>query len=89
MHIGVSITLSKNKAMHFPLPRVEYSNAYMPCFKIRNADGSTVGFVDFTKEFTDLGSIIDSSLTSYADVDVLIETATSAFGAFQELVRAP
>ncbi len=46
-----------------------YSNADRSRFDIHNADGSTVGFVDFTKKFKYLGSIIDSSLTSDVDID--------------------
>ena len=76
MHIGVDTTLSKTEAMYFPPPRVDYSR-----FDIRNADASTVGFVDFTKEFKYPGSIMDSSLTSDADVDMRTKAATSAFGA--------
>ena len=68
MHIGVDTTLSKTEAKYFPLTRVDYSTADTSRLDIRNADGSTVGFVDFTKEFKYLGSIIDSSLTSDADV---------------------
>ena len=63
---------------------MDYSNADTSRFDIRNADGSTVAFVDFTKEFKYLGSIIDSSLTSYADVDMRIKAATSAFGALKK-----
>ncbi len=72
MHIGVNTTMSKTETLYFPPPRVDYSNADTARFDIRricHADGSTVGFVDFTKEFKYLGSIIDSSLTSDADVD--------------------
>ena len=84
MHIGVDTTLSKTEAMYFPPPRVDYSTADTSRLDIRNADGSTVGFVDFTKEFKYLGSIIDSSLTSDADVNMRIKTATSAFGALKK-----
>ena len=55
---------------------------------IRNADGSSVGFVDFTKEFKYLGSIIDSSLTSDAGVDMRINAATSAFGALKNVLTS-
>ncbi len=70
MHIGVDTTLSKTEAMYFPPPRVDYSTAGTSRLDIRNADGSTVGFVGFTKEFKYLGSIIDSSLTSDADANM-------------------
>jgi hypothetical protein len=85
MHIGVDTTLSKTESMYFPPPRVDYSNADTSRFDIRNSDGSTVGFVDFTKEFKYLGTIVDSSLTSDADVDTRIKAATSAFGALSSL----
>ena len=83
LHIGVDTTLSKTEAFCFPPPRVDYSSADTSRLDIRNADGSTVGFVDFTKEFKYLGSIIDSSLTSDADVAMRIKAATSAFGALK------
>ncbi len=78
-NIGVDTTLFKTEEMCFPPPRVDYS----VCFDIRNADGSTVDFADFTKKFNYLGSIIDSSLTSDADVDMRIKAATPAFGALK------
>ncbi len=88
MHIGVNTTLSKTEAIYFPPPRVDYSNADTSRFDIRNADSSTVGFVDFTKEFKYLGSIIDSLLTSDADVDMRIKAATSAFGALKKILTS-
>ena len=88
MHIGVDTTLSKTEAMYFPPPRVDYSTADTSRLDIRNANGSTVGFVDFTKEFKYLGSIIDSSLTSDADVNMRIKSATSAFGALKNVLSS-
>ena len=67
---------------------MDCSNADTSRFDIRNADGSTVGFVDFTKEFKYLGSIVDSSLTSDADVDMRIKAATSAFGAHKNVLTS-
>ena len=89
MHIGVDTTLSKTEAMYFPPPRVNCSNAAETShFDVRNADGSAVGFVEFTKEFKYLGSIIDSSLTSDADVNMRIKSATSAFGALKNVLTS-
>ncbi len=68
MHIGVDTTLSKAEAMYFSPPRVDCSHVDKSRFDIHDAYDSTVGFVDFTKEFKYLGSIIDSSLTSDADL---------------------
>jgi hypothetical protein len=86
MHIGVDTALSKTEAMYFPPPRVNCSTAETSSKDIRNADGSAVGFVDFTKELEYLGSIIDSSLTSDADVGMRIKAATSAFGALKNVL---
>jgi hypothetical protein len=83
MHIGVDTTLSKTEVIYFPPPRVDYSNADTSRLGICNAAGSTVGFVDFTKVFMYLRSIIDSLLPSDADVDMRIKAATSAFGALK------
>jgi hypothetical protein len=55
---------------------------------MRDADGSTVGLVDVTKDFKYLGSIIDSSLTLDADVDKQTKAATSAFGALQNVLTS-
>ncbi len=49
MHIGVDTVLSKTEVMYFQPPRVDYYNVDTSRFDIRNAYGSTVGFVDFTK----------------------------------------
>ncbi len=67
---------------------MDYSNAETTRIDIRNADGSAVGFVDFTTEFKYLGSIMDSSLTSDADVDRRIKAATSAFGALKNVLTS-
>ncbi len=88
IHIDVDTTLSTTEVVYFSPPRVDYSNADTSCFDIRNADGSTVGFVDFTKEFKYLGSIIDSSLTSEADVDIRVKAATSAFDALKNVLTS-
>ncbi len=55
---------------------------------MRNADGSTVGFADFTKKFKYLGSVIDSSLTSDAGVVKRIKAATSACGAYKNVLTS-
>jgi hypothetical protein len=44
---------------------------------------SAFGFVDLTKEFKCLGSIVHSSLTSDADVDKRINAAKPVFGALK------
>jgi hypothetical protein len=88
MHISVGTTLSKTEAMSFPPPRVDCSNADTSRSDIRDADGSTVGFVYFTKEFKYFGLIIESSLTSDADLDKRIKAATSAFDALKNVLTS-
>jgi hypothetical protein len=45
--------------------------------------GNPVGFIDFTTEFKYLGSIVHNSLTSGADIDKRIMSASAAFGALK------
>ena len=59
---------------------MDYSTADTSRFDVRNADGSAVDFIDFTKELNFIGSIIDSSLISDTYLDEQIKAATSAFG---------
>ena len=73
------------KAMYIPPPRVNYSAADTSRFNIVDGAGLPVGFVDFTPEFKYLGSILHHSLTSDADVDKRIKSATAAFGALKNI----
>ena len=70
--------------MYFPSPRVEYSVADTSRFDVL-VNGSVAGIIDITQEFKYLGSIIHSSLTSEADVDRRIKSATAAFGALKNI----
>ena len=54
-------------------------------FNVLDVNGSVAGFIDFTQEFKYLGSIIHCSLTSEADVDRRIKSATAAFGALKNI----
>jgi len=85
MHVGHGAVLSKTEAMFFPPPRVEYSAADTTCFNVLDSSGATAGFVDFTQDFRYLGSIVHCSLSSEADVDKRIKSATAAFGAQKRL----
>ncbi len=67
--------------MFFPPPRVEYSAADTTRFNVLDSSGAAAGFVDFTQELRYLGSIVHCSLSSEADVDRRIQSATAAFGA--------
>ena len=76
MHVGRGSTASKTEAMFCPRPRRAYEDGNTERFAV---DGD--GFVEFTREFKYLGSIISSELTSDADVDKRIKSATAIFGA--------
>ena len=75
--------MSKTEAMYFPPPRVEYSAADTSRIVVLDARGQPAGFIDFTTEFKYLGSIVHYSLSSEADVDKRIKSATAAFGALK------
>ena len=85
VHVGSGNTASKTEAMYFPPPRSLYSTADTSRFKVLNNEGLPIGFIDFTEEFKYLGSIIHYSLTSDADVDKRIKTATATFGALKNI----
>lgn len=85
MHVGHGAVLSKTEAMFFPPPRAEYSAADTTRFNVLDSSGATAGFVDFTQEFRYLGSIVHCSLSSEADVDKRIKSATAAFGALKNV----
>ena len=46
-----------------------------------------MGYVDFTKEFKYLGSLITPSLTSDADATKRLKAASAAFGALKGVFR--
>jgi hypothetical protein len=79
MHVGRGGTASKTEAMFCPKPRKLYESENTGRFYL---DGD--GFIDFTKEFKYLGSIITSSLTSDADVEKRIKSAMAIFGAMSK-----
>ena len=70
--------------MFCPKPRTPHEDADTSSFFIDN-DG---GFVHFCTEFKYLGSIITPCLTSDADVDKRIKSASAAFGALRDCVFA-
>jgi hypothetical protein len=84
MHIGRGIKdqagfePSKTEAMYFPGPRETQESGDTSNFTV------DAGWVSFTTDFKYLGSIINSSLTSNADVDFRITKATAAFGALKK-----
>jgi hypothetical protein len=74
---GVASPLQKQ---YFPPPRMAYEAADTSRFYI---DGT--GFIDFCEKFKYLGSMLHYSLTSDADFDKRITSATAAFGALKSI----
>ncbi len=72
MHVGHGAVLSKTEAMFFPSPRVSLT----PTEQQRVLSTSR-------KSLGTLGSIVHCSLSSEADVDKRIKSATAAFGALR------
>jgi len=79
MHVGRGDTVSKTEAMYFPPKRTAYEAADTSRFYVDGTD-----FIDFCEKFKYLGSILHYSLTSDADVDKRIASATAAFGALKK-----
>ena len=81
MHVGRGETASKTEAIFCPKPRKPYEAENTERFSL---DGN--GFIQFTKEFKYLGSLITSSLTSDADVEKRIKAASAIFGAMNKCI---
>jgi hypothetical protein len=77
---------SKTEAIYFPPPRRLYSDADTSRLDVLDYLGNHVGFIDLTTEFKFLGSIVHHSLTSDADVDKRIRSASAAFGALKNIL---
>jgi hypothetical protein len=86
MHVGTGATPSKTKAMYFPSPKRLFSDADTSRLYALDGTGNYVGFIGFTTEFKYLGSIVHHSLTSDADVDKRIRSASAAFGALKNIL---
>jgi len=78
MHVGRGDKASKTEAMYFPSPRTAYEAADTSRFYVEGT-----GFIDFCEKFKYLGAILHYSLTSDADVDKRVASATAAFGALK------
>ena len=83
--MGTGTTASKTEAMYFPPPRQAYDNAFTSRFNVLDSNGLPTVYIDYTKELKYLGSIISSSLSSEADVEKRIKSATAAFVAIKHI----
>jgi hypothetical protein len=72
--------------MFFPPPRRLYSEADTSRLGVLDYQGNPVGFIDFTTESKYLGSIVHHSLTSDADADKRMRSASAAFGALKNIL---
>jgi len=80
MHVCRGDTASKTEAIYFPPPRTAHGAADTSHFYV-----NSTGFMDFCEKFKYLGSILHYSLTSDADTDKRIASATAAFKIFSIL----
>jgi hypothetical protein len=83
MHIG---TVAKTEAMYFPPPRRLNSDADTSRLGVLGYLRNPVCFIDFTTGFKYLSSIVHHFITSYADNDKRIKSASAAFGALQNIL---
>jgi hypothetical protein len=86
MHNGIGATPSKTEAVFFPPPRRPYSEANTSRLDVLDGTGNALGFIEFATEFEYLDSIVHHSLTSDADVDKRIRSASAAFGALKNIL---
>jgi exonuclease III len=82
MHIGRGTTDSKTEAMYCPARSNKYEEGDTSNFVVAD------GFIHFCEDFKYLGAIISNTLTSDADVDKRIASASAAFGALRPCIFA-
>jgi hypothetical protein len=68
---------------YFPPPRRLYSDADTSMLDVLDYLGKPVGFIDFTTEFKYLSAVVHHSLTSDADVNKHIRSASTALRALK------
>jgi len=79
MHVGRGDKKSKTEALFLPGNGRKYEDGDTSRFAV-----DTDGFIDFTKEFKYLGSIISSDGTDDADIDNRINQASKMFGCLRK-----
>jgi len=80
MHLGSGAIASKTEATCCPPMRLSYDDGDTTPFTVLGPNGEGLGFVSFTKKFKYLGSLVNHSLTSGADVNKRVKSAAAAFG---------
>jgi hypothetical protein len=86
MHISIRAAPSKTEEMFFPSPERLYSDADTSRLGVLDYQGNAACFIDLTTEFKHLGSVVHHSLTSDADADKRIRSASAAFGALKNIL---
>ena len=82
MHVRRNGVASKTEAMFVPKSRQPYASG--DTSQVFLANGGE--FIDFAQEFKYLGSLVHHSLSSDADVNMRIKSASTAFGALRKSV---
>jgi len=86
MHVGSGPTASKTEAMYCPPTRLSYDDGYTTPLTVLGPNGERLGFVSFTKEFKYLGSLVQHSPTSDADVNKRVKSTAAAFGSLRSVL---
>ena len=81
MHIGRGEKKSKTECVLFPAFESEYEDKDTSIFEVND------GFVQFTKQFKYLGSIISFNLNDSIDIDARISQASKAMGALRNFFK--
>ena len=76
----------QRQAMYYPRSTGSYGDGDTTPFTVPGPGGEDLGFAGFTEEPKYLGPIVQSSLTSDADVDKRIRSAAAAFGALRSVL---
>jgi hypothetical protein len=81
MHVGQGDKKSKTECVLFPAFESEYEIKDTSNFEVND------GFVQFTKQFRYLGSIILFNLKDYVNIDARISQASKAMGALRNFFK--
>jgi hypothetical protein len=90
MHVGTNGVKSKTEAMYFPKStNPDGRGGNTKDIEVKDEDGSTMGTVQFVKEFKYLGKTITTDLTDVVDITKKVNQAMGAFQALRECFFKP
>jgi hypothetical protein len=81
MHIGCNEKQSKTECVYFPAFQHEYESTDTSNFAVAD------GYVQFSKQFKNLGSTISFNLDDTTDIDLRISQASKAMGVLRNYFR--